>query len=504
MDRHEGRPRLRELSQEVLGRFDLLLASNRGPVTYHHRPDGTTYGERGAGGVVTAMSGVTQLGDVTWVASAMTDADREMAHRSADGLIDWPMGPHHFRLRFVASDPQAYDGLYNTIANPLLWFLQHYMWDAPRSPTIGQQEWRAWHEGYVQVNRDFARAIADRVSTMDRRPLIMMQDYHLYLCASFLREDLPDGAILHHFTHIPWPGPDYWGILPDGMRIPIIEGMLSHDIVGFQTESYRLNFLRTCETFLPRARVSYRSRSVTYKNHTCQTGAYPISIDVTALEELAASREVNLYRRWIQTRTGDLTIVRVDRLEPSKNIVRGFQAFDLLLERYPEYRERLRFLAFLVPSRLEVEEYQRYLEDIYIAEGKINVRWGDGDSIPIQLFVGDNYPRAVAAMHLYDVLLVNPILDGMNLVSKEGPIVNEQNGVLILSEGAGSAEQLRKTALMVSPYDVVGTAEALHQALQMSPAEKRRRAEWLRGAVRREDLFWWLARQFHDVLEKAG
>lgn len=495
---------LRELGEEVLGRFDLLLASNRGPVTYHRRPEGHIYGERGAGGVVTAMSGVTQVSDVVWVASAMTEADREMAQRSAEGLIDWPMGPNRFRLRFVVSDPESYDGYYNIIANPLLWFLQHYMWDAPRSPTITEDHWRAWHEGYVEVNRNFAQAIAERMTLMERRPLVMLQDYHLYLCASFLREHAGEEAILHHFTHIPWPGPDYWGLLPEEMRLPIIEGMVSHDIVGFQTEGYRLNFLRTCENFLPRARVSYRNRTVTYRGHTCRSGAYPISIDVAALEELAQSQEVGPYRHWIQARTGALTIIRVDRLEPSKNIVRGFQAFDLLLERYPEYRERLRFLAFLVPSRLEVEEYQRYLEEIYIMQGKINVRWGSGDWTPIQLFVGDNYPRAVAAMQLYDVLLVNPILDGMNLVSKEGPIVNTRDGVLVLSESAGSAEQLRKAALMVSPYDIVGTAEMLHRALQMAEAEKRRRAERLARAVREQDLFWWLARQFKDILELAG
>jgi trehalose 6-phosphate synthase len=178
--------------------------------------------------------------------------------------------------------------------------------------------------------------------------------------------------------------------------------------------------------------------------------------------------------------------------------VRGFQAFEQLLMDHPEHHGRVKFLALLVPSRLGVEEYGRYLEEIMVTVGWINTRYGTGEWQPVELFVGEDYERAIAAMQLYDVLLVNPILDGMNLVSKEGPAVNTLGGVLVLSEGAGSAEQLQHAALVVTPTDIVGTAEALHQALVMPLGERFRRANELKLAVAKEDIAMWLCHQFED------
>ena len=254
-----------------------------------------------------------------------------------------------------------------------------------------------------------------------------------------------------------------------------------------------------CQEFLENSDVDMKNGTVTVDGHTVQTAVYPISIDVAGVLTLADSDEVRNYRQRLRAFTGDQTIVRIDRVEPSKNIVRGFHAFGALLEKYPDYRGRLKFLAFLVPSRLGVDEYQRYLEEILVAAGWINTKYSDNEWQPIELFVGDNYARAIAAMQISDVLLVNPIIDGMNLVAKEGVTVTQNNSVLILSERTGSVEQLGEGSLVVSPSDVVGTMEALHTALQMPLEDRQRRAEWLRQSVAHDDITMWLYNQLFNI-----
>jgi len=263
-----------------------------------------------------------------------------------------------------------------------------------------------------------------------------------------------------------------------------------------------MNFIRTCESNLPGAYVKYRQGRVWYRNHATYVRDFPISLDVGALGGLAASPEVAEYRSEIEEVVGNRQlIVRVDRSEPSKNIVRGFQAFEEMLELYPEHRGRVKFLAILVPSRLGVDEYQDYLDEIMAAAGRVNANYGDSEWEPIRLLVGENYPRAIAALQLSDALLVNAIADGMNLVAKEGPLVNQRDGVLILSERAGARQQLESGATVISPCDVYATAEALHQALTMPAEERQERANRLRWLIEREDITDWLCRQLETVLE---
>jgi trehalose 6-phosphate synthase len=286
------------------------------------------------------------------------------------------------------------------------------------------------------------------------------------------------------------------------MRQDILNGLCATDVLGFQTREDGQNFLRTCESFLPRASVNYRRGRVWYKNHATHVRDFPISIDVEALRELAASPEVAEHEAEIQDIIGDRKLIlRIDRIEPSKNIVRGFLAFEEMLELHPEHRGRVQFLALLVPSRLDVGEYRHYLDDLMSTAGRVNAAYGDGEWEPVRLLVGESYSRAVAAMHLYDVLLVNAIADGMNLVAKEGPIVNRRDGVLILSERAGARQQLEPGALVVSPCDVYATAEALHQALVMPTEERQERAHRLRWRIEREDIAAWLCRQLETVTE---
>ena len=233
-----------------------------------------------------------------------------------------------------------------------------------------------------------------------------------------------------------------------------------------------------------------------------QVRDFPISIDVDALHHLASSQEVAQHRSELLDLVGDQQLIlRIDRIEPSKNIVRGFLAFEEMLELYPEHRGQVKFLALLVPSRMDVDEYQNYLDELMAAAGRVNATYGDSEWEPVRVLGGDSYPRAVAALQLYDVLLVNAIADGMNLVAKEGPIVNQRHGVLILSERAGARQQLEPGALVVSPCDVYATAGALHEALVMTEWERQDRAERLQRLVEREDIADWLCRQIETVAE---
>ncbi|MFW6135881.1 MAG: alpha,alpha-trehalose-phosphate synthase (UDP-forming) [Chloroflexota bacterium] len=498
----EMRTRCGKLQSDFFADRELIIAANRGPVILERDENGGFHYERGEGGLVTALLGMCRHTDATWIACARTEADAEW-HA---GDVQLGEEDRTMRVHFLAPEPAVYDAYYSVIANPLLWFLQHSMWDVVTSPVIDRTTWHAWEDGYVAVNERFARAVAERALANDRPTLVMLQDYHLYLAARFLRQQLEprDCPTVLHFVHIPWPGPEYWSILPPEMRQGILAGLCAVDVLGFQTELDALNFLRTCESFLPRAQVSYTPGRIWYENHTTHVRAFPISIDVEALREMAGSQEVAKYRSEVQEFVGDRKLIlRVDRIEPSKNIVRGFWAFNELLELHPEYEGEVKLVALLVPSRMAVGQYQDYLDDLMAAAGQVNAKYGDSDWEPIRVLVGENYPRAVAAMQLYDVLLVNSIADGMNLVAKEGPTVNERDGVLVLSERIGASQQLGAGAIVISPCDIYATANALHQALSMEPEKRQEWAARLRWLIEREDITAWLCHQL-ETIEELG
>jgi trehalose 6-phosphate synthase len=407
-------------------------------------------------------------------------------------------------MHFVAPPDEAYEGYYGVIANPLLWFLQHSMWSIFRDPTIDQTTWKHWEEGYVAVNRLFAEEISRQITAASQPALVMLQDYHLYLAPQLIRYKFrPKGKYtLAHFVHIPWPGSEDWGFLPTKMRRAILEGLCAVDLLGFQTREDGLNFIRTCESHLPGCRVNYRRGKVLFRKHATYIQDFPISIDVAGLREFAENEEVASYREQILQLHGDWQIIlRIDRIEPSKNIVRGFQAFDQLLELHPEHRGRVKFLSLLVPSRLDVEEYGNYLDEIMGVVGRVNAKYGGNDWEPIRVLVEENYARAVAGLQVYDALLVNSIADGMNLVAKEGPILNRRDGVLILSERTGAYQQLEDGVLVVSPLDIYGTAEAMHRALTMPAEERRALAQRLRSLVESQDIVEWLNRQLHAIIK---
>ncbi len=495
----DARQRCATIQADFFSNRDLIIAANRAPVIFETALDGNLSFQQGGGGLATALLGLCRQTNAKWIACEQTKADADWrAGNMAPGKDD------NYWVQFIAPEALAYEGYYNVIANPLLWFLQHSMWDVPRAPVIDRSTWEAWENGYVAVNRLFAETIAIHARLYSRPALVMLQDYHLYLVARFLRQSLRprERPTVSHFVHIPWPGPEYWRILPPAMRHAILDGLCAVDLLGFQTHEDGLNFLRTCESHLQRARVNYKRGRVWYRNHATHVRDFPISIDVASLRELAESPEVAEHYADIQDKVGDLqVIVRNDRIEPSKNIVRGFLAFEEMLELYPEHHGKVKFLAILVPSRLGVEEYQDYLDELMAAAGRINAQHGSSEWEPVRMLVGESYARAVAAMQQYDVLLVNSISDGMNLVAKEGPVVNQRDGVLILSELTGARQQLESGAIIISPCDVYATAQALHQALVMPADERRERAGRLRWLVEQEDINDWLCRQLQTIQE---
>ncbi len=487
----------------MLNDWALIVVSNRGPVHITRGEDGQIQTSRSGGGLVTALLGLARNVEITWIAAALTEPEKE-----------WSQGPLvldedgcAIDLRLVPMDQEVYDGYYNVIANPLLWFLQHSIWDFVSSPNITRATWQAWHRGYEEANRLFASEVARQIRSLDRPALVMMQDYHLYLAPRQLRGMLRRRTryLLSHFIHIPWPGPEDWGILPPGMRQAILEGLTAVDLLGFQTRDDGLNFIRTVESFLPRAHVSFKHGRVWHRNHATTVRDFPISIDVPALLRLVETEEVAQYRAQFEEETrGMQVIVRVDRTEPSKNIVRGFQAYGDMLAQHPELRGKVKFIALLVPSRLEVDEYKDYHAEISAAAAWVNSTYGTSEWEPVRMIFSENYPRAIAALQIYDALLVNSIADGMNLVAKEGPLVNRRDGVLVLSERTGARQQLEDGALVISPCDVYATSEALYKALTMPADSRRASAARLRKVIKDNDIIAWFASQLDAAARIAA
>jgi trehalose 6-phosphate synthase len=498
---HDADTALGAAAAALLGERRLIIATNRGPVTFASAADGSLRPRRGSGGLVTALGQVGRHVPVTWVAAAMSEGDRRAAAdprllRQAAG------GDDAIRLRFASVDRAIYEQAYNVIANPFLWFLQHQMWNLPERPVIDAGIMRAWERGYLAVNEAFASAVLAQTRS-DRRPRIMLHDYHLYTAAEPIRKARPH-AVLSHFTHIPWPPSSMWQTITPAIREGIARGLLANDVVGFQTERYAHNFLRMIESFVPDATVDYDERTVRRARRTTHVRHYPISIDVDATRRIAGSRGARRRADQLLGGTRERVIVRVDRLEPSKNILRGFQAYEALLQRNARLRGRISFLAFLVPSRTGLREYGDYGRKVQNVVDRSNARFGRAGWRPVQLFYENDYAQALAGLSIADVVLVNPLVDGMNLVAKEAVVVSGRDAVLVLSETAGAFDQMAGGAISVAPADVVGTADALAAALAMPVEERRRRLAVLRAGVEREDIGWWLRSQLEDLATLTG
>jgi trehalose 6-phosphate synthase len=449
------------------GRRELIVVSNRGPLGYDLDERGERVVGRGAGGLVTALRPLVARHDVTWIASALTGEERRLA---GEPLEVEGAGGSRFRLRFVAHDRAAYDLYYNVVANPALWFVQHGLWELMRDSAVRLDE--AWADGYVPVNEAFADAALEE---LERRPgaAVFFHDYHLYAAPALVRARRPD-ALLAHFVHVPWPRPEEWDVLPPPLVRALHEGLLANDLVGFHTERWRRAFLDSC------ARLELDPDGTRVRAH-------PISVDVAEFDALARSASVLERERALDADRPEQLIVRVDRTDPSKNVVRGLEAFGLLLDRRPDLRGRVGMLALLDPSRQSIPEYVDYRREIERVAAEVEQRHPGA----LRLRIADDFQESVAAYKQFDVLLVNAVRDGLNLVAKEAPLVNARDGVVVLSENTGAFEELHEWVIRIDPHDLEGHVAALEQALALSPAERRARADAIRAHVRSHDLDAW-------------
>jgi trehalose 6-phosphate synthase len=471
-------------------RRHLIIVSNRGPVTYARDETGRT-ARRGGGGLVTALAPLVSRQDVTWVANAMTQEDGAVAAEAGGTFDETGRDGSSYRLRLVVHDQHDFDRFYNEFANPALWFLQHELWEL-----AGDQDLRGAWESYRRVNETVARAVLDEVASEPDAP-IWFHDYQLYVAPTTVRSVRPD-AVMSHFVHIPWPGAAGWSVLPDDMSRAIHEGLLANDVVGFHTHRWRANFLESAAAVLG-ADVDAEGGTVEHDGRTTLVTAHPISVDTGEFAELVRGEAVQVEERDLESLRCEWLIVRVDRTDPSKNIVRGFQAYGLFLGAHPEAQGRVVMLALLDPSRQDIPQYAAYVDEIRAAACEVNDRFRSDGWEPVLLDVRDDFPRSVAAYTQYDVLFVNPVSDGLNLVAKEAPLVNQHDGVLVLSRNAGAYEELAPWVVAVDPFDLEGQAEALHAALSLPHADRRARAEALRAHVLEHDLVEWLDLQLADL-----
>jgi trehalose 6-phosphate synthase len=488
---------MRNYVARTLPHSSAIVVSNRAP--HEPRPEGGF--ARGAGGVVTALLTLAEVTAADWVACARTDAERKLVQEQGQTILA-PLGRSTIKLHYVTPTPEQYHHYYSVIANPVLWFIQHYLWNLAQEPVVDSQIHTAWNEGYVEVNRQIARRVVEVGHQLPERPLVLIHDYQLYLVPKMVRRELP-GAVITQFVHIPWPTPQYWKVLPRSMRDAILEGLLGCDIVGFQSSLDVRNFLMTCDENAGLA-VDDKERAVLIDGRVVYARHYPISIEVAATTRLAFSHSVLVEERKLRDWRPEHLIVRIDRTDPSKNIVRGFLAYEKLLMYHPELKGKVQFWAFLQPSRQDVAAYRDYLKLVRTTAHRINRRYGGNGWAPIRLELGESVRKAMAALRNFDVLLVNPVYDGLNLVSKEGALVNRNAGVIVLSENAGAHEELHPHVLSVNPFDIEATADAIHRGLVMSAEERRRRNEGARDVVRTNDIARWISRQVQDIRELVG
>ncbi|MBD0746276.1 trehalose-6-phosphate synthase [Streptomyces sp. CBMA152] len=435
----------------------VLVASNRGPVSYALGDDGTLTSRRGGGGMVSGLSAIGQDADSLWVCSALGDGDREAVRR----------GVAEPGVRMLDIDASVHADAYNGIANSVLWFVHHMLYQTPLEPVFDAEFRRQWG-AYETYNRAFAQALAEAAAD---GATVLVQDYHLALVPGMLRELRPDLRI-GHFSHTPWAPVEYFRMLPDDVAEQLLRGMLGADRLGFLTHRWADAFTRCCSVVLG-------------GTGSTRIGVHALGADAEFLRQRAHEPDVESRMAALRAEigAGRQAIVRVDRTELSKNIVRGLLAYRQLLEERAEWRERVVHVAFAYPSRQDLAVYREYTAEVARVASSINSAYGRPGWTPVVLHVKDDFARSLAAYRLADVALVNPIRDGMNLVAKEVPVVSDEGCALVLSREAGAWEELGSDALVVNPYDVSGTASALHEALSMGREERAARTKRLAAAA---------------------
>jgi trehalose 6-phosphate synthase len=454
----------------------VIVATQRGPVSFGADPGGGFTARRGAGGVVSALAPLlTGNTDARWVAAATSDDDRAAVRARATSV-------EGLDLRLLDIDARQLQLHLDGFCNSTLWFLYHGLFDLVRRPLFDSRSREAW-TAYVAVNDQFADAIATDAS--HREPVIV-NDYHLALVPAMLRARRPDLRVLH-FSHTPFCGPNSIRTLPDEVAQSLCAS-LAGGPAGFHTQRWARAFAASAREVLSRPPVS-------------EPFAAPLGPDSHALAVAREAPDVAAARATLADTVGDrIVIARSDRIEPSKNLVRGFRAFDLLLDARPDLRGRVVFVAMVYASRQGLAEYLAYANEVEQVVNRVNDRWATPDWLPIVLDSRDDYSRTVAGLERYDVLLVNPIRDGLNLVAKEGPLLNQRDGVVCLSREAGAFDELAPAVEMVHPFDLDQTAAALATALDIDANERAPRATHLRALAGARSPQGWL----EDLLAHLG
>lgn len=471
----------------------VLVASNRGPVSYTLGQDDTLHARRGGGGLVSGLSAIGPDADAVWVCAALGEGDREAVRRTGGRLARADSGGQ--RVRMLDIPPETFAAAYNGVANSTLWFLHHLLYDTPTEPVFDADFTGRW-TAFEEYNAAFAGALAEDAAD---GAVVLVQDYHLALVPAMLRKHRPDLRI-GHFTHTPWAPPDYYRLLPDAVGAAVLRGMLGADRAGFHTRRWAEAFAECCVRMLGAERTvrDDGDLEVRHAGRGTHLAVDALGADAEFLRDRAHQPDVDERMARLREQIGGgasdqaaaptgepgrKTVVRVDRTELSKNIVRGLHAFRRLLERYPEWHERVVHLAFAYPSRQDLASYRAYTAEVSRVADAINQEFSVPGWTPVVLHVQDDFARSLAAYRLADVALVNPIRDGMNLVAKEIPVVSDQGCALVLSREAGAFAELGEDALPVNPYDVEATAEALDAALRMAPAERTERTKRLAAAA---------------------
>jgi trehalose 6-phosphate synthase len=447
-----------------------VIVSNRGPLSFRMADDGSLLAQRGGGGLVSALGPAVAGSGATWIAGALSDADRQAA---AAGVVE----ADGFQVRSLVIDPDDYRAYYDVVSSGALWFVHHRLYDSARRPRFDRYWRRAW-ESYRRVNAAFARVVVDEAPA---GAIVLVQDYHLTLLGAELAAERPDLTPVH-FHHTPFGGPDDLRILPDDVGVELLGGLAAHAACGFQAPRWAAAFEACCIELLGRS--------------ACPTFVSPAAVEVAEIAKVAASEACTAALSDLERQVGDCRlVVRVDRIELSKNLLRGFLAFEDLLAEQPQWRERVVFAAFVYPSREGLPEYLAYRQEVEGLVRRINQTWATPEWTPILYDDTDDFPRSVAGLRRYDVLVVNPVRDGLNLVAKEGPLVNERDGVLVLSRESGAWSELGSAAIGLNPFDVTATSDILHRALTMDDGARRTHATEVRSLAGARAPADWVADQ---------
>jgi trehalose 6-phosphate synthase len=472
----------------------VLVASNRGPISYTREDDGQLTAKRGGGGMVSGLSSVAETEDVLWVCAALDDGDRAAVRNAGPGgLLRWDGTAGDSAVRMLDLPETVFERAYNAVANSTLWFVHHMLYDTPNSPSFGPGFHRDWAD-FRAYNEAFAVALAEAAQAATGPVRAVIQDYHLCLAPRMLAGLAPHIRIAH-FSHTPWAPPDYYRILPDAIGREVLEGILGADHAGFLCQRWADAFMDCCAEFLT-CEVDRERGQVRHDGRVTTIGVHPLGVDADQLRDRAEQPDVeDRMTTLAEQAAGRKLIVRVDRTELSKNIVRGLEAYRELLRSRPEWRGRVTKVAFAYPSREDLPEYREYAAAVQRLGREIEDEFAAPGWDPLILQVNDDYPRSLAALRLANVLLVNPIRDGMNLVAKEGPILSDAGCAVVLSTEAGAAAELGGDALLVNPFDISQTADALHQALAMDDQERTRRSKALAAAAGAMPPQRWFATQ---------